>query len=82
MSRFVDNSICIFLYFCLSLAAIKAVLADDKAAVISSGSEEKVLRKKLNKVVLAYSGGLDTSVIVPWLRYNSLPCFCLFMMDF
>lgn len=28
------------------------------------------LRGKLNKVVLAYSGGLDTSVIVPWLRYN------------
>lgn len=27
------------------------------------------LRGKLNKVVLAYSGGLDTSVIVPWLRY-------------
>lgn len=26
------------------------------------------LRGKLNKVVLAYSGGLDTSVIVPWLR--------------
>lgn len=30
-------------------------------------------RGKLNKVVLAYSGGLDTSVIVPWLRYDS--CF-------
>lgn len=27
------------------------------------------LRGKLNKVVLAYSGGLDTSVVVPWLRY-------------
>ena len=26
------------------------------------------IRGKLNKVVLAYSGGLDTSVIVPWLR--------------
>ena len=24
----------------------------------------------MNKVVLAYSGGLDTSVIVPWLREN------------
>uniref|UniRef100_A0A2N9GV01 argininosuccinate synthase n=1 Tax=Fagus sylvatica TaxID=28930 RepID=A0A2N9GV01_FAGSY len=30
----------------------------------------KGLRGKLNKVVLAYSGGLDTSVIVPWLREN------------
>ncbi|KAG5039658.1 hypothetical protein JHK85_012134 [Glycine max] len=28
------------------------------------------LRGKLSKVVLAYSGGLDTSVIVPWLREN------------
>ena len=24
--------------------------------------------KKVKKVVLAYSGGLDTSVILPWLR--------------
>jgi argininosuccinate synthase len=28
------------------------------------------MKGKLNKVVLAYSGGLDTSVIVPWLREN------------
>ncbi len=26
--------------------------------------------QKINKVVLAYSGGLDTSVIVPWLKEN------------
>ena len=26
--------------------------------------------KKFNKVVLAYSGGLDTSVIIPWLKEN------------
>jgi argininosuccinate synthase len=26
--------------------------------------------KKINKVVLAYSGGLDTSIIVPWLKEN------------
>jgi len=34
---------------------------------------------KINKVVLAYSGGLDTSVIVPWLRENydcEVICFC------
>jgi argininosuccinate synthase len=34
----------------------------------------------LKKVVLAYSGGLDTSVIVPWLRNNypgvEVICFC------
>lgn len=26
--------------------------------------------KKINKIVLAYSGGLDTSVIIPWLKEN------------
>ncbi len=26
--------------------------------------------KKFNKVVLAYSGGLDTSIIIPWLKEN------------
>ena len=25
---------------------------------------------KMDKVVLAYSGGLDTSVIIPWLKEN------------
>ena len=36
-------------------------------------------RPKINKVVLAYSGGLDTSIIVPWLRNNygcEVICFC------
>jgi len=28
------------------------------------------MKDKVNKVVLAYSGGLDTSVIVPWLKEN------------
>ena len=26
--------------------------------------------KQYNKVVLAYSGGLDTSIIIPWLKEN------------
>ena len=33
----------------------------------------------VKKVVLAYSGGLDTSVIVPWLKENygcEVVCFC------
>lgn len=38
------------------------------------------MSKGVNKVVLAYSGGLDTSVIVPWLRNNydgcEVICFC------
>ncbi|HLV35807.1 MAG TPA: argininosuccinate synthase [Spirillospora sp.] len=37
-------------------------------------------RPEVKKVVLAYSGGLDTSVIVPWLRNNyrncEVICFC------
>ncbi len=37
-------------------------------------------RQSVKKVVLAYSGGLDTSVIVPWLRNNygncEVICFC------
>jgi argininosuccinate synthase len=36
-------------------------------------------RPTIKKVVLAYSGGLDTSVIVPWLRNNykcEVVCFC------
>lgn len=28
----------------------------------------KVMKKKINKVVLAYSGGLDTSIILKWLQ--------------
>lgn len=37
-------------------------------------------RNTVKKVVLAYSGGLDTSVIVPWLKNNygncEVICFC------
>ncbi|MCI5750977.1 MAG: argininosuccinate synthase [Oscillospiraceae bacterium] len=35
----------------------------------------KVTRKKdIKKVVLAYSGGLDTSIIIPWLKENYNNC--------
>ena len=36
-------------------------------------------KSQVKKVVLAYSGGLDTSVIVPWLKENygcEVVCFC------
>lgn len=26
------------------------------------------MKQQYNKVVLAYSGGLDTSVLIPWLK--------------
>ena len=32
------------------------------------------MKKKIKKVVLAYSGGLDTSVIIPWLKENYTGC--------
>ncbi|GJX41372.1 argininosuccinate synthase, chloroplastic [Tanacetum coccineum] len=50
--------------------AIEAVMASDKGTDALNATNGKDLRGKLNKVVLAYSGGLDTSVIVPWLREN------------
>src|SRR5437588_11273394 len=28
------------------------------------------MKDKVKKVVLAYSGGLDTSIIIPWLKEN------------
>ncbi|BAH82900.1 argininosuccinate synthase [Candidatus Ishikawella capsulata] len=31
-------------------------------------------KSNVNKVVLAYSGGLDTSVIIPWLKENYTSC--------
>jgi argininosuccinate synthase len=37
------------------------------------------MKTKANKVVLAYSGGLDTSTIVPWLKENygcEVICYC------
>ncbi|KAM6571701.1 hypothetical protein CsatA_015781 [Cannabis sativa] len=49
---------------------IRATLPSYKEPEISEATSNKGLRGKLKKVVLAYSGGLDTSVIVPWLRHN------------
>ena len=28
------------------------------------------MKQQVKKVVLAYSGGLDTSIIIPWLKEN------------
>jgi predicted PP-loop superfamily ATPase len=50
-------------------AVVKAVVRSDADVEVSEAKKGSGLRGKLNKVVLAYSGGLDTSVIVPWLRY-------------
>ncbi|WJX94486.1 argininosuccinate synthase [Trifolium repens] len=52
------------------LQVVKAVVRSDTDVEVSEAKKGSGLRGKLNKVVLAYSGGLDTSVIVPWLREN------------
>ena len=31
-------------------------------------------KEQIKKVVLAYSGGLDTSIIIPWLKENYNNC--------
>ncbi len=35
-----------------------------------SGKDWDIMSKSIKKVVLAYSGGLDTSIIIPWLKEN------------
>ena len=36
--------------------------------------ERGIVMKEIKKVVLAYSGGLDTSIIIPWLKENYNNC--------
>src|ERR1039458_1559143 len=36
----------------------------------STKTEKRAQMDRIKKVVLAYSGGLDTSVIIPWLKEN------------
>src|SRR4030095_301170 len=40
---------------------------------------EFTMTQKINKIVLAYSGGLDTSVMLSWLKENyncEVVCYC------
>ncbi len=37
-------------------------------------TEDENMKKEIKKIVLAYSGGLDTSVIIPWLKENYPGC--------
>ena len=32
------------------------------------------MAKEIKKIILAYSGGLDTSIIIPWLKENYNNC--------
>lgn len=48
----------------------KHIQENIKADYRFADTEEYDMQKKYNKVVLAYSGGLDTSIIIPWLKEN------------
>ncbi len=63
MEKYVNNCVfyCIFL---LDLSVKSCIIYLSNLEVI------KVADKKVKKVVLAYSGGLDTSIIIPWLKEN------------
>ena len=39
-------------------------------AILVTFHGESIMNQKVKKVVLAYSGGLDTSIIIPWLKEN------------
>ena len=41
---------------------------------INKRQNGEIIMKEIKKVVLAYSGGLDTSIIIPWLKENYNNC--------
>lgn len=45
-----------------------------KKLKVFSTEEIMMEKKNIKKVVLAYSGGLDTSIIIPWLKENYNNC--------
>jgi hypothetical protein len=52
----------------LSISLFSGVFAAAKAADASTPSFSRIAPSTVKKVVLAYSGGLDTSVILKWLQ--------------
>ncbi|KAJ3671492.1 hypothetical protein LUZ60_007571 [Juncus effusus] len=50
--------------------ALPKAIASEKEGLVATEEKSKGLRGKIKKVVLAYSGGLDTSVIVRWIKEN------------
>lgn len=61
------RNLCVDLIRVRGFAGVRAAIATGDVTEVMEGKKGG-LRGSLNKVVLAYSGGLDTSVIVPWLR--------------
>ena len=56
---------CIFMLYNITVIFIE-ILFDQKGYLI--------MKKEIKKIVLAYSGGLDTSIIIPWLKENYPGC--------
>ncbi len=52
----------------------KAIFRRLCRAVTVAKKEVLKMAKEIKKVVLAYSGGLDTSIIIPWLKENYNNC--------
>ena len=50
--------------------AVKTKKADSKSTKTTALKAASKSKSKKDKVVLAYSGGLDTTVIIPWLKEN------------
>ena len=50
--------------------AVKTTKADSKSTKATAQKAASKSKSKKDKVVLAYSGGLDTTVIIPWLKEN------------
>jgi len=53
----------------LTFRASKSINIHIKRIFLSS-EDIKMNKNDIKKIVLAYSGGLDTSVIIPWLKEN------------
>jgi argininosuccinate synthase len=51
------------------MSEIKNIMMHDKIVL-----RERLNMSEIKKVVLAYSGGLDTSIIIPWLKENYGGC--------
>ncbi|CAL8998245.1 unnamed protein product [Prunus brigantina] len=71
ISSVIRNSLTDFIKVYLMI--IRAVLPSYSETEVSGSTKERGLCGKLNKFVPACSGGLDTLVVVPWLREN---CRC------
>ena len=75
--RFIENNANYFQKrYCIFILFVVIFIHRSEA---SAKEKRKMDKKKIKKVVLAYSGGLDTSIIIPWLKenYNNCEVICV-----